>query len=117
MTKYARQGYIKAFWLLVLFLLYKVHANATTYMGKDNNNVQYYICQDNKEVADLLGYDNRQFDLSVYYCDVMKADYIRTAEESDLYVVMIREDDSFVVAYRAREYDIFFYSDKIMEIK
>lgn len=110
MTQRAKDGYIRFFWVLVFILFARHFANATTYMGKDNENTSYYICKNNKEVAELLGYAERDFDLSVYNVEVRKADKTRTEDDSNIYVVLINTDDTFVVCFRGREYDIFFYS-------
>lgn len=103
----ARHGLGKIIAFLVFLLLVR-WANATTYIGKDNGMTSYYICEDNKEVAELLGYDPDTFDLSEYNIAVQKTE--KRTENVGLYVVMININDTFVVCYRAEEYDIFFYS-------
>lgn len=103
-------GKIVAF---LLFLWLVRWANATTYIGKDNAYTQYYICEDNKEVAELLGYDADSFDLSAYNMVARKTE--KRTENVGVYLVMININDTFIVCYRAEEYDIFFYSFDLEE--
>ena len=81
---------------------------AITYMGKSNNGTTYYICENNSEVADVLGYNADSFDLSECTVKVCKAE--KRTENTGLYVVMINKDDTYIVCYRAEDYDIYFYS-------
>lgn len=107
MRRGAKKGLQKII-AFVFFILLIRWVNATTYIGRDNNLTQYYICKDNDEVADLLGFDRETFDLSVYSMTARKTE--KRTENINLYVVMVNIDDSFVVCFRGEEYDIFFYS-------
>ena len=107
MSSYAKEGWYKLI-AFIIFILIARWANATTYMGRDNAQTVYYVCESNAEVAQLLGYDVHDFDLSDYNVVAKKTD--RRTDNVGLYVVMINKNDTFVVCYRAEEYDIFFYS-------
>ena len=97
------------FWVLVfLFMKYVVYS--TSYIGRDSDRVMYYVCKNNTEVAELLGYESEGFDLSVFTTAAKKAEEVRDEKDTKYYIVMINEDDSFIVCYREKEYDIFFYS-------
>lgn len=115
MSPQAKKGLYRLIGLVFLICLVKwayaepcCKAAATTFMGRDNGQTVYYICQDNKEVADLLGYNEADFDLTDYNMVVRKAP--KRDSNVNLYVVMININDTFVVCYRAEEYDFFFYS-------
>lgn len=115
MDNYAKRGLYRLVGIILFLLLIKwaysapnTKVAATTYMGMDNRRTMYYVCQDNREVAELLGYNPDTFDLSVYNIVAQKTE--KRTENVGLYVVMINRDDTFVVTYRAEEYDIFFYS-------
>lgn len=107
MNANARHGLGKIVAIIVFLLLVR-WVNATQYIGKDDALTTYYICNDNKEVAELLGYDAESFDLSAYNIVARKTE--KRTDNVGLYVVMINIDDTFIVCYRAEEYDIFFYS-------
>lgn len=107
MSDYGKRGLYRLIGIIFFLLLVK-WVYATTYMGRDNADTVYYVCQDNKEVAELLGYDPATFDLSDYNIVARKTE--KRTDNVGLYVVMINTDDTFVVSYRAEEYDIFFYS-------
>lgn len=92
----------------VILILVCKWAYATTYIGKDNKNTSFYICNDNKEVAELLGYNENAFDLSD--CKIVVEKTEKRTENVGVYIVMITRVDTFVVCYRAADYDIFFYS-------
>lgn len=107
MNANARHGLGKII-AFIIFLLLARWANATQYIGKDDGMTTYYLCQDNKEVAELLGYSPDSFDLSQYNMVARKTE--KRTENVGLYIVMININDTFIVCYRAEEYDIFFYS-------
>ena len=103
-----RSGIQKILALILFFLFMKYVVYNTTYIGRDDGMTNYYICQNNSEVAQLLGQDKKDFDLSTYNVVVRKTE--KRTDDVGIYVVMINIDNSFVVCYRAEEYDIFFYS-------
>ena len=107
MSEYAKQGFYKLI-AIIIFLLLVRWANATTYMGRDNANTTYYVCESNAEVAQLLGYDSDTFDLSQYNIVTRKVE--KREDGTGIYVVLINDNDTFMVCYRTEEYDIIFYS-------
>lgn len=98
---------------VVLVLLGEVCLHARQFMGTDNNGTLYYVCEDNADIAQLLGKEPEQFTLNDYNVVCKKVD--KREDNTGLYVVMILDDLRVVVCYRAEEYDIFFYSWKIKE--
>ena len=107
MNANARHGLAKIIAFLLFIWLVR-WANATQYIGKDDGFNSYYICNNNREVAELLGYDPDDFDLTDYHMTARKTD--PRTDNLNIYLVMINIDDTFTVCYRTEEYDIFFYS-------
>lgn len=97
---------------LVLMVVVCQNMAATTFAGRDDKDTTYYICRDNKEVAELLCMNADEFDLSVYKMVAKKAVSRKEDDGVGLYVVMLNTDKTFVVCYRTEEYDIFFYNEK-----
>ena len=93
--------------ILALVLLGSA-AFGARYIGHDDKNTSYYVCNTNSEVAELLGFKAEEFDLSKYNMVSRKTD--RRTENVNIFIVMINANDTFVVCFRAEEYDIFFYS-------
>ena len=96
-----------------LVLLGGVYANAKQFMGTDNKGTVYYICEDNAEVAQLLGKEPSEFTLNDFNVGCKKVE--KREDNLGVYVVMVTSEAHVVVCYRAEEYDFFFYSWDIEE--
>ena len=97
--------------LIVVLEIFAKTLNAQTYAGRDNTGTFYYVCMDNKEVAEILGFEPDSFNLAAYNVYVSKAEKVREEDDYGYYVVLIGPDNSFFIDMRCKEYDIFFYKD------